>query len=915
MGLLSSFAFLAPVWLAALAALPVLWWLLRVTPPAPRRAAFPAIALLLRVKPGEETPAQTPWWLLLLRLLIAGLIILALAQPVLNPAARIVGGGPTILVVDDGWASAANWSAMRAHLDRALDGAERDQRAVMLLATAPNAAGEPPRPSRLLTAGEARPLVGALEPKPWPVDRVAARATLEAVAPSQAALVQYFSDGLEDAALPALLERLQRIGPVVYTAPTAEKLARLMLPPVSETGGIAATVARASTAGPLDLNLVARGEDGRLLAREILRFEAGNSTALARISLPSELRNRISRLEIEGEATAAATALIDERWRRRPVGIVSSDTAERQNQPLLADTFYLERALQPFSEVRIGTVADILARETAVLILADVGELPAADRAAVEAWLRRGGVVLRFAGARLAEANDDLVPVPLRLGGRAFGGAMSWEQPIGLAPFDVDSPFVGLDIPADVLVRRQVLAEPTLELARKSWARLSDGTPLVTADKRGEGWLVLVHVTASPEWSDLPLSGLYIEMLQRLIALAQGVAGDGAGDALLAPVATLDAFGRLVSPFPAAAGVPSRSLAATLAAPRTPPGQYGTQAARRALNLSQGLAAPRAATSLPSGITRAAYDGAEEVDFKPTLFVLALLLLVADIAVALALRGLLSVGPLRNRLGAILVFGALALGSTDATQAQTRLPPVDDATGVANSLATHLAFVRTGDEQIDRVSRAGLAGLGVMLARRTAVDPGTPVGVDLERDELAFYPLLYWPVASHLPLPSADAMARVKQYMANGGMVLFDTREADFIGPAAGGPSAQRLRDLLRPLDLPRLVRVPAEHVLTKTFYLMQDFPGRLTGAPVWIEQPDARDKDGVTSIVIGANDWAGAWALDAAGRPMFAAVPGGDNQREFAVRFGINLVMYALTGNYKGDQVHVDTILERLRR
>ena len=135
------------------------------------------------------------------------------------------------------------------------------------------------------------------------------------------------------------------------------------------------------------------------------------------------------------------------------------------------------------------------------------------------------------------------------------------------------------------------------------------------------------------------------------------------------------------------------------------------------------------------------------------------------------------------------------------------------------------------------------------------------------------------------------------------------------VGPAGFGPGAQRLRDVLRPLDLPRLVRVPAEHVLTKTFYLLQDFPGRVAGAPLWIEQPDARANDGVTSVLIGANDWAAAWALDAQGRAMFAAVPGGEGQRELAVRFGVNLVMYALTGNYKGDQVHVETILERLKR
>ena len=84
-----ALAFLSPWWLAALAALPALWWLLRVTPPAPRHVRFPAIRLLLELTPKEETPAHTPWWLLLLRLAIAALVIAALAHPLLNPAARL----------------------------------------------------------------------------------------------------------------------------------------------------------------------------------------------------------------------------------------------------------------------------------------------------------------------------------------------------------------------------------------------------------------------------------------------------------------------------------------------------------------------------------------------------------------------------------------------------------------------------------------------------------------------------------------------------------------------------------------------------------------------------------------------------------------------------------------------------------
>ena len=95
--------------------------------------------------------------------------------------------------------------------------------------------------------------------------------------------------------------------------------------------------------------------------------------------------------------------------------------------------------------------------------------------------------------------------------------------------------------------------------------------------------------------------------------------------------------------------------------------------------------------------------------------------------------------------------------------------------------------------------------------------------------------------------------------------------------------------------------------------YLLREFPGRWAGGPLWVERRGGRHKDGVSSIVIGANDWAGAWAVDSLGRPMAAVVPGGERQREMAYRFGVNWVMYALTGNYKTDQVHVPAIIDRL--
>jgi hypothetical protein len=291
---------------------------------------------------------------------------------------------------------------------------------------------------------------------------------------------------------------------------------------------------------------------------------------------------------------------------------------------------------------------------------------------------------------------------------------------------------------------------------------------------------------------------------------------------------------------------------------------------------------------------------AESVDLKPWLLGAALLLLLADMTIGLALRGLLGRGQRRIAAGLLLIFLLPAAGhaQTDA-----------DKFALANAGTTRLAYVVTGNQESDSISKAGLFGLSLVLTQRTAADFGQPIGLDVETDELAFFPLLYWRVPPDAAPLSARGVKRLTEYLQHGGVIMFDT--ADQLGLGGGG--AQSLRHLLRDMDVPPLIPAPADHVLTKAFYLLRDYPGRYAGGVVWIEQGQGQVNDGVSSVIIGSNDWAGAWAVDESGQPLHATVPGGERQREMAYRFGVNLVMYTLTGNYKSDQVHVPAILERL--
>nr|WP_204251268.1 DUF4159 domain-containing protein [Elioraea rosea] len=899
-----AIGFAHPWLLAALLVLPVLVWLLRVTPPAPKLLSFPAVRLLLDIPRRDETAARTPWWLLLLRIVAAALVIIGLARPVLNAGGAEGGSGPLLLVVDDGWAAGQAWDSRRAALEAALDRADRAGRPVMLLSTAAGDRGEPPRVTPAMPAQDMRERVAALRPRPWTPDRATARRALDQLgaAPPGFSSV-WVADGLShgnDADASVLANALAARGPLTVFAPPPGALPLTLGAPVSEPGRIVAKVTALAAPAEREVAVLARTAEGRTLARASARLAEGATSLDVPLDLPPELRNRLATLVIEGTSTAAGVSLLDERWRRRPVGLIAGN-AETADQPLLGELYYLDRALAPFTELRRGSVRELLAREIAVIVLSDVDTLTDSERTLLAGWVDQGGVLLRFAGPRLAARPDPLLPVTLRAGDRQLGGALSWQQPAALAPFPEGSPFQGLTVPDEVRVTRQVLAEPSVALANRTWARLADGTPLVTGEQRGRGTLVLFHITANTEWSSLPLSGLFLQMLQRIVQLSTGV-GSAPADAVLAPFETLDGFGRLTPPPPFAAGLAASQLAREAPSPRHPPGFYGPEAARMALNLGPSIGALRPFGTMPEGTAMNTLGtGVTERDLRPWLLGLALALVLADLLVSLWLRGLVRPVPAAARAGA-----AAALLFLVPAAARAQAQPM----AVANE--TRLAYVVTGTRTVDDVSRAGLVGLTDFVNRRTAANLGDPVGLRPGQDELSFFPLLYWPMTAEQLAPDAGAVAALNDFMRQGGILLLDTRDAGSGQGMNSGGEAQ-LRRLTRGLSIPPLAPVPADHVLARAFYLLTDFPGRYVGGQVWVQRDQDRANDSVSPVIIGGHDWAAAWAVDGQGRNPYATVPGGARQRLLAYRFGVNLVMYALTGNYKGDQVHVPVLLERL--
>ncbi len=929
MFMIGPIGFAVPWLLLALVALPILWFLLRAVPPAPIRRRFPGVALLLGLKDDEAETDKTPWWLLLLRMLAVAAAIIAFAGPILNPDVRVAGSGPVLIVVDGSWADARDWPRRVEKAAGLVEEAGAEGRAVALIRLT-----DVPDAVEFQTAEAWAGRAAGLQPQAW----APAMTGWAGALPEGSFDTVWLSDGLAHPGRDALLAALEDRGPVRVIESPRPVLG--LHPAGFEDGAVTVAASRLPAGDAVSVEVIARGPDPagieRELARLTLPFAAGEARAEAVLDVPPELRNRITRFELEAARTAGAVSLTDDSLKRRKIAIIAGGP-DQEGLQLLSPTHYLRQALEPVAEIVEGSLTEVLLANPDVIILADVARLTQAETDGTLAWLEEGGLLLRFAGPRLAASDvsrfdeDPLLPVRLREGGRSVGGTMSWGEPKALAAFTEGSPFYGLVAPDDVVVRAQVLAQPDPNLTERTIAALDDGTPLVTRKILGDGQVVLVHVTANAEWSSLPLSGLFVQMLERLAVSTRPAlpeAADLAGQ-MWSPEVVLDAYGQLsdAGELPGAEG---EALAGAIADGPTlvmPPGLYAGAERRVALNV-MGSETELLPAVWPASVPVEGLEGREAQALKGAFLTGGLALLLLDVLAALWVAGRLS----GLRRGAAVVVLALTpmIAPTGQVRAQeatadTSLP--DDAFALEATTAVVLGHVITGDPQVDEVAAAGLLGLGDRLWQRTSIEPALPIAVDVERDELAFFPFLYWPITAGQAQPSSAAYEKLNQYLRTGGMILFDTRDADVAGFGGATPEGQALQLIASGLDIPPLEQMPPDHVLTRTFYLLQEFPGRHGRGAVWVEaapmaEAEAEEgmpfrdlNDGVTPVVIGGNDWAAAWAVDDIGAPLLPVGRGfaGERQREIAYRFGINLIMHVLTGNYKSDQVHVPALLERL--
>ncbi|WP_208436027.1 DUF4159 domain-containing protein [Bartonella phoceensis] len=929
-------SFASPLLLLGLLCLPIIWWLLRITPPSPRKELFPPLRFLPKPTNQQETANHTPWWLLLLRLTMAALIIIALARPIWNQKSITLSGSqPLALIIDNGWASVREWKKRISIAESLLVQAEKHQKEVYFLATAENDASN----IGPLPANTIKQHLIHLQPRPWPVNRVHALKKLIEISKGKPLDIAYLSDGLqtsEEDQTFTLIEQLKPQTFLWYLADISDLIGITAIE--NDNGNMVARVIRSTTHGKTPATLSLYDSNNQLLGQFTTNFPEGKTTTLVPFNVPLELRNDIAWIKINNQAHAAATFLVDSYKRVNRVALLSQNTNEMV-QPLLSPFYYIIKALQNHTQLvtadgrELSTdIERLLKQNPSVFIMGDIVNISEEAEKKLSDFVNKGGTLIRFAGENLstAEQYDSLLPVPLRPGKRSLGSIMSWTKPQKLAPFTKNSLFFDIPFPEDVTVSRQILAEPNPDLFEKTWLSLSDGTPLITASSRGKGTLILIHIAPDPTWSNLPLSGFFAQMLQKLITLSAYKNTTPTHikkeTTVQNPWRTITTDGQLQTPPSSVIPLVLDTQNPPYPSYRTPPGLYGVKNNFYALNLlnhSSHFIKQSSSSSLRK--SPLSYDIKEKHLMGPLLGV-AVLLFAFDSFLVLWMGGVFFLNRGRNMLLLLpFTISLITFFPYDPTaHAQNTETPNESIVQAAG--ATHLAYVVTHNDEIDSTSKSGLEALSQFIAERTMLAPSSVIALDLDKDELAFYPLIYWPIDANSPLPTQKSLEKINNFMKHGGTILFDTRDQinTSLNPeGATTPATKRLRNILKGLNIPAIEPASPDHVLARSFYIMPDFPGLYRGSPLWVESSSTNKKnknslsvgDNVSSLLITGNNFAGAWALDEKGMWKYPLVPNDPMQRLWAFRAGLNIVIYVLTGNYKADQIYVPALLERFKR
>jgi|GEM_PF-6796739 len=919
-------SFISPQILWCLFLLPLLWLVFKAIPPQPKMLNLPTARFLVGLETENAASDKLPWWLKLLRVILFAAIIIAAAAPYIKPHEDIsIKGESLAIIFENSWAAAPHSDAQK---DRALSLialAEQQKKTILLIKTI--ADHEKQSRITLTTPSEARSMVEHIKLYPWKANHVSLLQDLKDNTDKlkAAKTFHWLGHGYDDGDLQSNIAYINKLGKVDYYKPDDNDTALAIKRALNAEGREShksIQIDGAFNDNKKALRITAKDQFNNVLSFLTLKDIKNNSdTDISALWDGIEMQDIApSYLQAGTFKHAASVRYISANIIKQRVGIATANnTINREESPLIQSLYYLSKAVEGKAPYNIAPIDNLITWKATLIIIPENYALSANDTQTLTDWVENGGTLLRFPpDANIKQQSKTMMPVELLDDERNIAGRLDWQDPLTLGAIPEDSPLSGIAEDKTLEIKRQILATPAMSNTAASWALASDGTPLITAKDLGSGRIVLIHTQAKPGWSNLPLTGFFINTLHRIIDISTGARisidrntalSTDLENASFTPYKVINANGDLIAP-------PNELNAQTLQNIQSKPlshslwpGIYRSKNAEIIVNLGDKINAIRTIYPQQLKASIKPYIKERNVNLLPYFIALIICLILAEWLSVAILTGFTPMfkKTTAKPLSTLLLIGLSCLVFSSAALAQT--DEGSDEAQRANSL--NLAYIKSNNPIIDSMAEKGLRYVANALEGRTALYDVKVMGVSLASDELAFYPVLYWPFTS--AALRDEEYAALNKYMNSGGMLFIDMRNGRKISQTLYNKNSELIK-LGNHLSVPLLSPLPENHVLRKSYYLLstENIAGRYRTGDIWIDlgnsaskntPKEAQDSQYVARLLIGANDWIGLWSDENA--DIY--------EREKALRFAINLIMYALTGTYKQDQVHTKAILERL--
>ena len=902
LNIINTLAFTNYYALLGLLALPLVFLIVKLFPPTPKKIFFSSFYLIDKIDKISVAKKKIPFWLLVYRLILIILIILFFCEPYLNISEKKSDENVNnyIIVADIGWSISKEWDKFKKTVNAISIEAEKKNKTVSFYHsnTADNF-----KPKVFKSSKDINQYLKNLNPVPWQFEKSYLKEIIKNNDNFKNNKVFFIFSKFDRKNYSKQIEDLDFIDKKVKN--------KILIDPVESIiffkniniskENIKFEIARHALLKPnTKFTIRITNIKNQLVFKKDFMLEKNQSVFYYNEKFPLKVMNQMHKIEIVEQNHAGAKYYFDDYSKKRKIGIFAENYSYKEN-PLLSPVYYLEKSLKEDNILTIGSLDYLIKLNCSVIIVPDKGNIPEKDHLILSNWLNNGGTLIRFSSTKLAKSNANFLPSSnLFMSVRNVGRTLSLAEMLKINPFKKTSIFHGLPVPKDIVFKKQLIVDndnSNLQIV----ASLSDKTPLVSLGKRNRGKVFLFHVTANNDWSNLPISSLFAGMLQRIILLSEKNITESITN--LSLTKEINSFGDLKNTIRNYTVKDSAVLKKVAPSKKFPPGIYENKELTVALNLSNKISDKHFKNSFDKRYRILSNFTEQIIDLRPFLIKIILLMFITDMIISMILQNhfkFISFFYKKKSIMSIFFFLILFVNS-DSVYSENLLND------------TYLAYIKTNDEKLNAISYSGLNTIKNLLETRTSVSPKAVIEIDIIKDPIYSIPFLYWPLSKDLIEINIKTETKIKNYLANGGMILFDVIGFSRENFSLENSKFKKIENFLSSIEANNLTPITKDHTLTKSFYLLKKFPGRWDNKNLLIESSNLEVNDGVSSVILGFNDWASAWALDNNNNPIFPVVPGGERQREISYRFGINITMYALTGNYKSDQIHFKSILNRL--